>query len=116
MAERAQMDEIIARGREDGAKLFKVATGIYRILIFFNWIVGVAGVLVSLAIFSQASGNSISGGSFAAMGFATLVGTAVVCLINYAFAVLSTHGAKVLVHILFANLALLPGGKEGGQA
>jgi len=30
-----------------------------------------------------------------------------ICAGNYVFAVLTTHGAKVLVHILFSNLAIM---------
>ena len=33
--------------------------------------------------------------------------TGFVCAANYAVAVLTTHGAKILVHTLFSNLAIM---------
>jgi hypothetical protein len=41
------------------------------------------------------------------IGVGILIATAVTCVIQYAAAVLTTHGAKVLVHLLYSNLAIM---------
>jgi hypothetical protein len=96
-----EREEIISKGKEDGARLFKVAEGIYKGLIILNWIGGIVGVILAIVCFSEGAGMGIP------MGLGVLIATAICCIIDYVFAVLMTHGAKVLVHILFANLAIM---------
>jgi hypothetical protein len=88
----------VAKGQADGARLFRVAESIYTVLIVLNWIVGIGGGIGAIVA-------AVDSAPIAALG--VLLFTAVICVINYAVAVLTTHGAKVLVHLLFANLALL---------
>ena len=106
--------EIIKKGQEDGHRLFRVAEAIYKGLIILNWIGGVIGVIIAIALL--ASGQGVVS---VMMGIGVIVATAIGCIINYVFAVLMTHGAKVLVHILFANLAVMDRENltiDGGQS
>ena len=93
-----EIGELLTKGKQDGAVLYRVADAVYRVAIALNWIVAIIGILLTIAI----------GGS---MGFAAALGVAfltlIVCAAGYAGAVLGSHGAKVLVHLLFSNLAIL---------
>jgi hypothetical protein len=102
-----EQSELVQMARADGKRFYDVAEGIYKFLTEANWVTGVAGVL--LAIVVMVAGKREFG--FVA-GVIVLAGTALVCAGNYVVAVLATHGAKVLVHILFSNIAIM----EGGQA
>lgn len=104
--------EIITAGQEDGQRLFMVSTAIYKSLIILNYVLGVIGSLAGLGMLIGGMAARYGGGTFALAGLAILVVTAVVCAINYAVAVLSTHVAKVLVHLLFANLAIMEQGAK----
>jgi len=99
--------EIVKKGQEDGARLFRVSETIYKGLIILNWICGIVGTLFGFGFFIASSHSYGTDGSMVAMGFGILIATAIGCVVNYVLAVLTTHGAKVLVHILFANLAIL---------
>jgi len=99
--------EIVQAGQADGQRLFAVATVIYKGLIILNYILAVIGGLVGLGMIEGAMRADYGGGMMFFMAVGVLVGTAIACAINYAAAVLSTHVAKVLVHILFANLAIM---------
>ena len=93
--------ELITKGREDGVRLFTVATSVYKFLIVMNWLAGIGGGLYGFVELLTANES---------MKIACLpiwVLTALICLVNYSVAVLSTHVAKVLVHLLFANLAIM---------
>ena len=104
-----ERQEIIKKGQEDGKRLFRVAEAIYKGLIILNWIGGLVGLVAAIIIFSNASSAYTPTGTMVLMGFGILAGTAIVCIVNYIFAVLMTHGAKVLVHLLFSNLAIMEG-------
>lgn len=96
--------EIVTKGQADGARLYRVAESIYRGLIILNWIIGVGGAIFSaFALLSAIK----TGGVGVAVCLGTALVTVVVCYFNYAVAVMATHVAKVMVHILFANLAVL---------
>jgi len=92
------------RSRKDAERLYTVSDTVYGILIFFNWIVGIAGGISAVVMFASASGvNSSFPLAFGIMG---LVCTGLICAFNYGFAVLFTHFAKVLSNI---SLSLLEG-------
>lgn len=93
-----EINEIFAKGQADGVRLFRVSEIIYKVLVVFNWIFAIAGGILSVVIFGSTS---------AVGGVVMLLVTITVCAILYAVAVLSTHIAKVLVHILFSNLAIM---------
>lgn len=90
--------EIIVKGQADGAKLFGVAEALYNILYALTWVVGIAGG--GMFVMSIPQGNL-------AVSIGIVVVTAIVCTASYASAVLCANTIKVLVHILFSNLALL---------
>jgi len=74
-----------------------------------NWITGVAGGVLGLVIFVMAANAGGFGAGLVAAGVLVWGVTAFVCAANYVAAVLATHGAKVLVHILFSNLVIMEG-------
>lgn len=92
--------ELLRKGREDGARLFRVSQVLYQVMIGIVALLGVGGVILALALMGQQG---------VVAGLAALLVTAVICLVVYALAVLSTHGAKVLVHLLFSSLATMEG-------
>lgn len=93
-----EMKEIVVKGQQDGAQLFRVANAIYQVSMAFNILIGAAGVLLFFVAITSA-------GFGPALGVA--IATAAICAIGYAGAVLGSNGAKVLVHILFTNMAIL---------
>jgi hypothetical protein len=97
-----ERNELAQLSRADGKRFYGVVEGIYKYLIVVNWVTGIAGGLLGLVCLM--SGRGIF--SFFA-GIVVLVATAFACAANYAVAVLATHGAKILVHILFSNLAIM---------
>lgn len=99
--------ELITKGREDGARLFTVATSVYKFLIVMNWLAGIGGGLYGFVELLTANESMKTIESMKIAGLAIWVLTALICLVNYSVAVLSTHVAKVLVHLLFANLAIM---------
>jgi len=92
--------------REDGKRLFSVVQGIYRYLIIVNWVTGVVGGIVGLALIIAGAGSNFAAAGVVG-GMVVIAVTGFICAANYAVAVLATHGAKVLVHILFSNLAIM---------
>ncbi len=93
-----EIAEIISKGQEDGATLFRVADALYKVSMAFVWLFGIVGVVLTFVAGSD-------GGIGPALG--VILATAIVCAVGYAIAVFGSHGAKVLVHILFSNLAIL---------
>jgi hypothetical protein len=93
-----EMKEIIVKGQEDGAQLFRVANAVYQVSMALVIIIAAAGVLLFFVAMN-------SGGFGPALGVA--IATAAICAVGYAGAVLGSNGAKVLVHILFTNMAIL---------
>lgn len=98
-----EIAEVISKGQKDGGTLYRVSDALYKIAIFFNWIIAIFGLI--LTFFA---------GSKSGMGVALIVllCTLLTCAIGYAFAVLGSHVSKVLVHILFSNLAILDRGSK----
>lgn len=95
-----EKSELAQLARQDGKRLFGVVEGIYKYLIVWTWVMGIAGGLVGFVSFSMGRSGLIA-------GIVVWLATASACAVNYVFAVLATHGAKVLVHILFSNLAIM---------
>ncbi len=93
-----EIAEVISKGQEDGATLYRVAAALYKYVMAFIWLIGMLGVVLTFV----AGSND---------GFGPALGvflvTVVICAFGYATAVLGLHGAKVLVHLLFSNLAIL---------
>lgn len=98
-----EIAEVISKGQEDGATLYRVADALYKVVMVINWLIGILGVILAFV-----AGDS--NGLGAAIGVVLI--TVVICAIGYAVAVFGSHGAKVLVHILFSNLAILDKGKK----
>jgi hypothetical protein len=90
-----EREELVRNAREDGKRLFQVVEGIYKFLIAVDWIMGIIGLVLGLVIIGQGNGAVAA---FAAITCWVL--TAIYCAGTYVFAVLTTHGAKVLVHIM----------------
>jgi len=91
------LESLAQKTREDGARLFGVCELIYKISLVFLWLLGIIGVILTIFILSQI-------GFIAAL--ATGLSFAFIILIGYAFAVLTTHVSKVLVHTSFASIAI----------
>jgi hypothetical protein len=91
------LESLAQKTREDGARLFGVCELIYKISLVFLWLLGIIGVILTIFILSQI-------GFIAAL--ATGLSFAFFILIGYAFAVLTTHVSKVLVHTSFASIAI----------
>ena len=98
-----EITELMVKGKQDGAQLYTVANALYKVSIIFVAVIGIAG----LFLFSIAFGNAGIGPALA-----VAIGTATICAIGYAFSVLAYNGAKVIVHLLFSNLAILEKNKE----
>jgi hypothetical protein len=92
-----ERDELEEKAKEDGKRFYQVVEGIYKFLVFANWVVGLVGAVVGLSI--------LRGNLTAAI--LCIIITAICCIGIYVFSVLVTHAAKVLVHILFSNLAIM---------
>lgn len=91
--------ELVKKGKADGQKLYAVSEFLYKFSIILNWFFVIAGLLYATF-----------GGVNSPIGFlliAVIVG--LLCAVNYAASVLTTHVVKVLVHLLFSNLILVAG-------
>jgi predicted branched-subunit amino acid permease len=100
-----ERDELARKAREDGKRLFRVVEGIYKYLIAMNWVVAAIGTLIGAVYILK--GVFQWELSMMIPGIFIVVMTGLYCSSLYVFAVLITHGAKVLVHILFSNLAIM---------
>lgn len=100
-----ERDELGRKAREDGKRLFRVVESIYRYLIALNWVMAAIGTLIGVVFILK----GVFQWEFSSMipGILVLIMTMIYCSSLYVFAVLITHGAKVLVHILFSNLAIM---------
>ena len=92
-------DGLTSKALADANRLYTVSEAIYKTLIFLNWIIGIFGTIFSMIIFIVAADKSYGSGELALLGIVVLIGTAILCAVNYAIAVLSTHVAKVLSNI-----------------
>jgi len=96
----SDIKELSQQARIDGKRLFGVSEFLYNFAIVVNWIIAIVGICAVFGLISQGS-----------WGFATAILVAVIvtfiCVLNYMFAVLSTHIAKVLVHTSLACVALV---------
>jgi len=99
--------ELAKLSREDGKRFYGVVEGMYRFMIIVNWVTAVTGGLLGLGLVMKGMGERYGGTGTVATGVVVLVVTAFACAANYSVAVLTTHGAKILVHILFSNLAIM---------
>ena len=93
-----EINELLTKGQIDGATLYRVADALYKVTITFNWIIAVCGVIAMLVL-------GMNGNVGVALG--VLFITIMFCFFGYAAAVFCSHGAKVIVHLLFTNLAIL---------
>ena len=98
--ELSEINELSQQTRVDGKRLFGVAEAIYKFAISINWFIGIVGGIASVVTM----GN---GGAGIGFGFVIAIITLSICTFNYMIAVLSTHIAKVLVHISFASIGTL---------
>jgi hypothetical protein len=97
-----EKSELAQLARADGKRFYGVVEVLYRFLIAVNWVTGIIGGLIG--IIAIMSGRGVYGFFF---GLIVLGITGFICAGNYAVAVLTTHGGKVLVHMLFSNLAIM---------
>ena len=98
-----EIAEVISKGQKDGGTLYRVSDALYKVTIFFNWIIGIFGLILTFF-----AGTSSGTGAALVVFFCTVL----ICAIGYAFAVLGSHVSKVLVHLLFSNLAILERGSK----
>lgn len=93
-----EIKELMIKGQNDGAQLFRVADAIYKVNLFFIFIIAIIGAVLFFVAMNRSGFGS---------ALAVVLATTAVCAIAYAIAVLGSNGAKVLVHLLFSNLAIL---------
>jgi len=106
-----EKSELARLSREDGKRFYGVVEGLYKFLIAVNWVTGVVGALVGIGLIISGMGGNFTT-EMVVLGVVIFVVTGFVCAANYAVAVLTTHGAKILVHILFSNLAIMEAGQS----
>lgn len=98
-----EIAEVVLKGQEDGIKLYRLADALYKVAMAFNWLIGILGLMLTFVAGSKE-------------GFGPALGvflvTIILCAIGYAAAVFGSHGAKVLVHVLFSNLAIIDMGQK----
>lgn len=87
---------------EDAKRLYSVSEAIYKTLIFFNYVVGIVGGISAMVCFIAAA--NLHETALGLAGLATIAATIVLCFINYAAAVLTTHFGKVLSNISISLL------------
>ena len=93
-----EIKELMVTGQNDGAQLYRVADAIYKISIALISLILLAGVVLFFVALDKA-------GLGAALAVA--ISSFAISAIFYAFAVIGSTSAKVIVHLLFSNLALL---------
>lgn len=93
--------ELIEKSRSDGAQLYSVADSLHKLAIFLIGVFAILGVILAFGVM-------INVGFLA--GLAAFIFVGFVCFVLYAADILATNGLKVLVHILFSNLALMQKG------
>lgn len=98
-----EIAELTSKSREDGARLYSVSDAVYKVLLGITGFVALVGVFATIAAFVNINAGA---------GFAVLIFSVVTCGSLYAGAIFSTHVSKVLVHLLFSNLAILSRSKE----
>ena len=99
MLTKEEASELIEKSREDGLKLHDVANYIYNISMIANFIIGIGGFVLFIATLDTNK----------SLAFLILLGTAIGCFTYYITTIIITHLLKVLVHLLFSNIALLAG-------
>jgi cation transport ATPase len=95
--------EVISKGQSDGATLYRVADALYKAAIALVCLIGILGLFLTIIV-------GHDDGLGRALGVFLL--TVIICALGYAVAIFGSQGAKVLVHILFSNLAILERGKK----
>jgi hypothetical protein len=99
-----KINELAETVKIDGKALYNASNLIFVIFMIFNVLCGMGGILLSL---------QLSKGMYGETGMILgLLLTAIVCFLQYIFAVLSTHVAKVLVLNLYTNMAILKSDKN----
>lgn len=105
--EHSDLQELLNKGKEDGAKLYLVADALHKLAITVIAILAIVGLIAGFAAMQNAG--------FVA-GVVVFALVSVLCLLLYAFDVIITNTSKVLVHILFANLAVVERKSSDGSA
>lgn len=105
-----EQQELIKFSREDGKRLYTVSEWIYRTIIVINKISACVGAIISIIVIIKGISNiNYGGGYFLLLGLLTAFSTFIFCFGLYILAVLVTHITKILVHILFSNVAIMEG-------
>jgi hypothetical protein len=99
----SEVNELIAKGRADGAKLYSVVDALHKLVMFLIAVVAIIGLIAGFGLMSNVG--------FAA-GLAVLVFVLILCFLLYAADIVITNSSKVLFHILFSNLVLVEGAKK----
>ena len=94
------MKSLSEKTREDGGRLFAVSEWLFKAGMTVIWVIAIVAGIATIALISQ--------GSFGiGMGLILALAATALCFFIYIVTVLSTHVAKVLVHLSFSNIALL---------
>lgn len=93
-----ELDEIFKKSQEDGSKLYSTVDSLHKFSQIIIGLIGLIGVVAGLALMSNVT--------FLA-GLIVIFLSIALCLFMYLVQIVLSNSLKVLVHILFSNLAIL---------
>jgi len=93
-----ELDEIFKKSQEDGSKLYSTVDSLHKFSQIIIGLIGLIGVVAGFALMSNVT--------FLA-GLIVIFLTIALCLFMYLVQIVLSNSMKVLVHILFSNLAIL---------
>jgi hypothetical protein len=93
-----ELKEIFDKSKEDGAKLYSTADSLHKLSQRILILIGIIGVVSGFGIMQNVT---------IAAGFIVIGITLAFCAIMHMIQIVITNSSKVLVHILFTNLAII---------
>jgi hypothetical protein len=93
-----ELDEIFKKSQQDGSKLYSTVDSLHKFSQIIIGLIGLIGVIAGFGVMSNAN--------FLA-GLVVIFLTIALCIFMYMIQIVLSNSSKVLVHILFCNLAIL---------
>ncbi|WP_295553018.1 hypothetical protein [Limnohabitans sp. Rim8] len=97
------IDELFLKSKEDGSRLYATADSLHKLFQKLLIFVGAIGVIIGFIAMEKMT-------FFAGVIIITI--TLAICFLIYMLQIIVTNSSKVLVHILFTNLAILEKEKQ----
>jgi hypothetical protein len=97
------IDELFLKSKEDGSKLYATADSLHKLFQRILILVGAIGIIIGLIAMQEMT--------FLA-GIIIIAITLAFCFLVHMIQIVVTNSSKVLVHILFTNLAILEKAKQ----